>query len=239
MAAAHRRITILYIDDSAFEREVVCNFLDTEGYEVVATGDPLAGIELARGKVPDLILLDLHMPGMDGNAVVERMRGIPALREVPIVALSASINDDEQAELHEMFDGFLRKPADMDAFPAQLRGFISWGRKGAGRRDGAAVSGKGRSGEGGRAAGVAEDALEALETLERIRAALSHDLRSPLTVMISYAGTVGRGKAGELSERQTEMLDLVVEQGFKMDELIAELVDIARDTLGRYGYPPK
>lgn len=238
MAAAHRRITILYIDDSAFEREVVCNYLDTEGYEVVATGDPLAGIELARGKVPDLILLDLHMPGMDGNVVVERMRSIHALQEVPIVALSASISDDEQAELHEMFDGFLRKPVDMDAFPAQLRGFISRGRRGAGGRDGSEVPGKGRSGEGERAAGGA-DALEALETLERIRAALSHDLRSPLTVMISYAGTVGRGKAGELSERQTEMLDLVVEQGFKLDELIAELVNIARETLERYGYHPK
>ncbi len=63
-------------------------------------------------------------------------------------------------------------------------------------------------------------------------------LRSPLTVMISYASTVGKGKAGNLSERQKEMLDLVVEQGFKMDADIVELVRIARETLDRYGYKP-
>ena len=82
------------------------------------------------------------------------------------------------------------------------------------------------------------DALEALEALEKIRSILSHDLRSPLTVMISYAGTVGKGRVGDLSERQSEMLDLVVEQGFKLDKMIAELVRIARETLKRYNYPP-
>jgi hypothetical protein len=57
--------------------------------------------------------------------------------------------------------------------------------------------------------------------------------------MISYASTVGRGKVGDLSERQGEMLNLVVEHGFKMDELISELVRIARETLERYDYPPR
>ncbi len=239
MVPGKKRITILYVDDSAFEREVVGNFLEAEGYEVMTSGDPLEGIELARGKAPDLILLDLHMPGMDGNAVVGRMREIPALREVPIVALSATIDGGDQAVLCGMFDGFLGKPIDADAFPAQVRGFISRrrGETGGGADPLGSVKKRGGGEEGDPAA--ADDPREALEALERIRSALSHDLRSPLTVMISYAGTVGRRKAGELSERQSEMLDLVVEQGFKMDELIAELALIARETLERYGYPPK
>ena len=81
--------------------------------------------------------------------------------------------------------------------------------------------------------------MEALESLEKIRGALSHDLRTPLTVMISYANTVGREKVGDLNEKQREMLDLVVDQGFQMDALISELVRIARESLDSYDYPPK
>ena len=83
------------------------------------------------------------------------------------------------------------------------------------------------------------DESELLEILERIRAAMSHDLRTPLTVMISYASTVGREKAGGLTARQKEMLEVVVDQGFQMDSLISVLVKLARETLDRYGYQPK
>jgi len=225
------RITVLYIDDSAVEREIVCQLLEAEGCRVVATGLPEQGIEMACECVPDLILLDLHMPGMDGCAVVDRLRKVPDLKEVPIVALSASIREEEREEVYTRFDGFLKKPVDVEAFPREVRGYMSKGR-------GSDISSgkEGESGDGG-PDGVPEDARSALETLEKIRSAMSHDLRSPLTVMISYASTVGREKAGSLTEHQKEMLELVVEQGFKMDKLIAELVRIARETLDDYGCP--
>jgi hypothetical protein len=57
--------------------------------------------------------------------------------------------------------------------------------------------------------------------------------------MISYASTVGREKAGGLTPRQKEMLEVVIDQGFQMDSLISELVKLARETLDRYGYEPK
>jgi CheY-like chemotaxis protein len=231
MTAEAKKTTILYIEDSAVEREVVCHILESEGCEVITTGNPMAGIELAHGRVPDLILLDLHIPGMDGWDIVKRLREIPALQPVPIVALSASIKEEERAEVYARFDGFLKKPVDIDTFPAEVRDFIARGRE--------AVPACGEESEKkeGNTGAIPEGALEALETLDKIRATLSHDLRSPLTVMISYASTVGKGKAGDLSERQKEMLDLVVEQGFEMDELIAQLARLARETLDRYGYP--
>ena len=212
----------------------MCNILEAEGYEVMTTGSPEAGIGLACRMVPDLVLLDLYMPGMDGFSVVERLREEPCLQPVPVVAMSASINEDERSEVNASFDGFVKKPVDVDNFPAEVRDFIARGRA-----DALSPGEEDRAKEEG-AAVAAEGAEEALEMLEKIRATLSHDLRSPLTVMISYAGTVGKGKAGDLSERQAEMLELVVEQGFKMDELIGQLVRMARDTLDRYGYlPPK
>jgi len=223
------KITVLYIDDSAVEREIVCQLLEAEGCCVVATGVPEQGIEMACESVPDLILLDLHMPGMDGCAVVDRLREVPELKEIPIVALSASIKEEEREEVYARFDGFLKKPVDVEALPRELRGYMSRGRGG--------KASPGKEGESGAGSpdDLPEDARSALETLEKIRSTMSHDLRSPLTVMISYASTVGREKAGSLTERQKEMLELVVEQGFKMDKLIAELVRIARETLDDYG----
>lgn len=232
MARENTRITILYIDDSAVEREVVRHLLEAEGCEVVATGSPQAGMEVARRMVPDLILLDLHMPGMDGWAVARRLQAIAELQAVPVVALSSTINEEERARVYEVFDGFLKKPVDVDAFPQEVRGYVARGK------EVAAAPGPVQVAAGAAAAEPPDGVREALETLESIRSMLSHDLRSPLTVMISYASTVGKGKAGNLSERQKEMLDLVVEQGFKMDADIVELARIARETLDRYGYKP-
>jgi|GEM_PF-1132040 CheY-like chemotaxis protein len=222
--------TVLYIDDSTVEREIVRQLLEAEGCEVMTTGDPQEGIGLASENVPDLILLDLHMPGMDGCGVVELMRKVPKLHKVPIVALSASIKEEEREEVYARFDGFLKKPIDVDAFPLEVKGYIRQGR------GETAVDTVGNKGEDTGGGDIPADAVDALATLEKIRAIMSHDMRTPLTVMISYASTVGREKVGNLTPRQKEMLELVVEQGFKLDELISDLVRIARETLDGYGY---
>ncbi|MEW6555646.1 MAG: response regulator [Actinomycetota bacterium] len=232
MAHEKTMTTVLYIDDSAVEREIVRHLLEADGCEVVATGSPQAGVEVARRMIPDLVLLDLHMPGMDGWAVARRLHALPELQAVPIIALSSTVSEEERAEVYTVFDGFVKKPVDVDAFPREVRGYIARGREDAAEQAPVRVAGVADAVEPPDGAG------DALQTLERIRSTLSHDLRSPLTVMISYASTVGKGKAGNLSERQKEMLDLVVEQGFKMDADIVELARIARETLDRYGYKP-
>ncbi len=69
------------------------------------------------------------------------------------------------------------------------------------------------------------------EALEKVRAALNHDLRTPLTVIISYAQTLAQERVGELNQRQKEMLEVVVRESFRMDELIRELVSLLRKAL--------
>ena len=223
---------VLYIDDSAVEREVVQRILEDRDFVILVTGSPDEGIELARRMKPDLILLDLHIPEMDGCAINERLRNMSQLESVPIIALSASINDEEKEEALDYFDGFIEKPVDVDLFPDQIHKLIEAGRQ----EKGLVIRSSG--GEKPKLS-PAEGEEEVLKALEKIRAAVSHDLRTPLTVMISYASTVGREKVGTLNDRQREMLDLVVEQGFQLDALISELVRIARETLDRYDYPPK
>jgi CheY-like chemotaxis protein len=225
--------TILYVDDSAVEREIIRELLEAEGFKVLSTGVPEEGIELACEWKPDLILVDLHLPGMNGSTLIGHLREVAELKEVPVVVISASIKDEEREEVLAVCDGFLEKPVNMDSFSGVIQGFISRGREdkpfSADEREKDAVATSAADG----------DALEVLEALEKVRAAMSHDLRTPLTVMISYASTVGREKVGSLTERQKEMLDLVVDHGFQMDTLISELVRIAKDTLERYNYPPK
>lgn len=226
--------TVLYIEDSSAEREVVCRLLASEIMEVIAAGEAEEGLELARSFKPDLILLDLHLPGMDGCAIARNLRGIPHLEPVPIIAFSASIDEGEKEEAMAYCDGFMEKPVDVRILPDRVLELIEAGR-GGGRMvkaNGTAAAAEGEATSPG-------EAGEVLQTLEAIRAVMSHDLRTPLTVIISYASTVAGEKAGPLNDKQKELLETLVEHGFKMDNLITDLVHIARETLKRHGYPPK
>ncbi|MFW6113999.1 MAG: response regulator [Actinomycetota bacterium] len=225
--------TILHIEDSAVEREIIRQVLEAEGFEVISSSEPVEGIELARRRVPHLILVDLHLPDMDGYKTVKNLRKLPQLDQVPIVALSASVSEEEKRKCRDFFDGFLDKPIDDENFPGLVLDLISRGREYPRSTDGAPEGMKRGAAE------LSKETREALEALEKVRAAMSHDLRTPLTVMISYANTVGREKVGGLNEKQKEMLDMVVDHGFQMDTLISELVRIAKDTLDRFEYPPK
>ncbi len=250
---------VLYIDDSEVERRIVRRLLEADGFRVHTAEKPEEGLEKAESVHPDVILMDLHLEGMMGCQLAERMRRIPGLEKVPIVAISASLKEEERTGVLERFDGYIQKPVDVELFPRMLREFMaqggmSEGLPGNGRlpadespstapQGGTAVGAEGGQPRGGLEGRAGEprgtDVLEVLETLEKVRSVMSHDLRTPLTVMITYASTVGREKVGELNPRQKEMLDLVVRHGFQMDAQIAELVKLARETLQRFGYPRK
>jgi two-component system cell cycle response regulator DivK len=225
-------VRVLYIDDSGVEREIVRGLLEAEGFEVMSTGNVDAGTSLAASCPPDLVLLDLHMPDRPGSMVVEELRKVPGMEKVPVVALSASIREEERAEVLARFDGFVKKPVDPATFPLLVRELIA-----AGRLEEEPAREREEEGMSGGVKGFAcksSDPEEALKTLEEVRAVMSHDLRTPLTVIISYAGTVSKEKAGPLNDQQRAMLETVVEHGFKMDALISDLVRKARETLDRY-----
>jgi two-component system phosphate regulon response regulator PhoB len=217
---------VLYIDDSEMARRVFSDLLEGEDMEVIATGDPDEGLRLAREVAPDLVVVDLRLQERDGCEVVKSLRSLEELRDIPLVALSATIAEEDRRRCEPFVDAFLDKVRDVSDLQTRIREIISSlppRREAAGR-------------ETVRSGGAAGDMIAALEALEKIRAAMSHDLRTPLTVMISYAHTVAAGKVGPVSDRQKEMLQTVVDHGFQMDALIEEIVKIARRTLEAYGY---
>jgi signal transduction histidine kinase/DNA-binding response OmpR family regulator len=114
---------ILYVDDDAESRALLARLLAGR-YNVVDSGDPLSGIDLAKDTSPELVLLDIDLPSMSGYDVSVRLRSILP-PNTPIVAVTAdfSVGARERA-LAAGFTGFLHKPVDVDLFEGQLEAFF-------------------------------------------------------------------------------------------------------------------
>jgi CheY-like chemotaxis protein len=128
-AAAARTVTgyagprrqVLVVDDVAENRAVVADLLASLGFEVAEAADGEAGLALAQRLRPDLVLLDVAMPKLDGLEVVRALRAQNASRGLPVIALSASVStsDSEQC-LAAGMDAFLPKPLDADRLLEQI-----------------------------------------------------------------------------------------------------------------------
>jgi len=103
--------TILVVDDDPATLKLVGVVLDQEGYDVVAARSGEEALERARLQHPDLILLDVMMPGLDGYEVVQRLRADPATARVPILMLTAKSDLEDQITGFEVgADDYLTKP---------------------------------------------------------------------------------------------------------------------------------
>jgi CheY-like chemotaxis protein len=100
---ARERVRVLVVDDDADIRELLVEFLGSEGYDVTSAGDGVEALERARAHRPDVILLDLMMPGMNGWEFREIQRRDAQLADVPVVVISAFDSDLDVDEV-------LRKP---------------------------------------------------------------------------------------------------------------------------------
>lgn len=116
---------ILLIEDNEQNRYLAAFLLRARGHDVIAAEDGPGGIDLARRERPDLILLDIQLPGMDGYAVARTLKDDPALKAVPIVVVTsyAMVGDREKA-LANGADGYLEKPIDPDTFAAEIERFL-------------------------------------------------------------------------------------------------------------------
>lgn len=119
---------ILYIEDNISNLELVKRVLEIEGFEIMAAYDGQEGLELVTHRTPDLILMDINLPEMDGYEVTGKMRQVPALQHTPIVALTANImRGERQKSLNAGCDGYIPKPIDIDQLPKQILGFLGRG----------------------------------------------------------------------------------------------------------------
>lgn len=114
--------TILIVDDEADLLELLQYNFDKEGYRTVTATDGVKGLERARDEDPDLIILDIMMPGMDGIQVCRRIRRDANLREKPVIMLTARTEDEDYVEgLDVGADVYLGKPVSVPVLVSQVK----------------------------------------------------------------------------------------------------------------------
>ena len=117
---------ILYVEDNIDNRILVRRILIAEGYDILEAQDANEALQVVQRQRPDLILMDINMPEVDGYTLTTRLKGMPGLRSVPIIALTANVmRGDRERSLEAGCDGYIQKPIDVDQLPTQVKRFLN------------------------------------------------------------------------------------------------------------------
>jgi CheY-like chemotaxis protein len=105
---------ILLVEDNEMNREMLSRRLARKGFDVVMAVDGLQGVAMASTEMPDLVLMDMSLPGIDGWEATRRIKADPATRTLPVIALTAhAMSDDRAKALEAGCDEFDTKPVDL------------------------------------------------------------------------------------------------------------------------------
>jgi len=117
--------TILVIEDNALNMKLVRTLLKVGKYDIIEAVDAETGIQSAREYKPDLILMDIQLPGMDGLSATKTLKADPVLQKIPIVALTShAMEGDDKRALAAGCDGYIAKPIDTKNFLATIGQFL-------------------------------------------------------------------------------------------------------------------
>jgi two-component system cell cycle response regulator DivK len=116
---------LLIVEDNQDNRELAIKVLKNKGYEIVEAVDGEEAIEKAISEKPDLILLDISLPKLDGYEVAKRLKSMEEFREIPIVAFTAhAMKGDREKVIVVGFEGYISKPINVREFPDQIKAYL-------------------------------------------------------------------------------------------------------------------
>ncbi len=117
---------VLVVEDNERNLKLVRDVLQYAGYEIIEARTGEEGVELAQSRSPDVILMDLQLPDIDGMEALRRIRKSPVTADVPVVAVTAFAMQDDRARVFDAgFDGYLEKPLSVRELPAQVQQFLT------------------------------------------------------------------------------------------------------------------
>jgi two-component system cell cycle response regulator DivK len=120
--------TVLYVEDNNENRILIRRVLMADGYTVLEAASAHQAIETLQKSSPDIILMDINMPDMDGYTLTAQIRAMPNFRSIPIIAVTANVmRGDRERSLEAGCDGYIQKPIDIDILTQQIERYM--GRK--------------------------------------------------------------------------------------------------------------
>ena len=232
---------ILHIEDDPANRLLVRKLLQAAGHEVIEAADGLEGVRLALGQRPDLVLVDLNIPGLDGFEVALRLRGEPSLAGVPIVAITAE--GDRETSLAVGCDGFLQKPIDARSFSTVLQRYLKGAKEAPALSSSADRTARLREQSQRIVAHLEEKVAELSSANARLRRLdsartefyrnISHELATPMTPIVGYVKLLKDEELGPLTKAQQKALRSMDDCVRRLRLIIDNLLDVTGMETGR------
>jgi signal transduction histidine kinase len=231
---------VLYVEDNLMNRMLVRRLLEAHGYTVLEATDGLSGIKVAQEELPDLILMDINIPGMDGFEATTKLKSIEGLKDTPIVALTAKVMDgDREMALTAGCDGYIPKPIDVDTLPGLIKDFL------AGKREMVAVAEERVYYLREYSQKLVDRLQEKIEELTKANEELrhtdemksrfisiaAHELRTPLTLIQGYLSMlIQSGGEGmyQLDDSVLEIIEGIAKGLGRLSTIVEEMLDVAR-----------
>jgi len=198
---------ILVVDDSPDNAYLIQSLLDSEGYAVEVAADGYTALRQVEREPPDLIMLDVMMPEMDGYEVTQRIRRNPRLPFVPILLITASDQPSVVRGLDLGADDFIRKPVEFDELLARVRSLL-------------------------RLKHTIEERNQIARQREDFVSRLTHDLRTPLIAADRMFNLFLEGALGELTPQMQEVLPSMIRSNQNLLQMVNQLLEVYRYEAG-------
>ena len=210
MAQNQPKNNLLIVDDSPENLELLCLFLRDEGFEVEVAEDGEAALELVDQTQPDLILLDVVMPGLDGFETCRRLKENPATQEIPVIFMTALVNTSDKVKGFELGAvDHITKPLQPEEVLARITTHLT-------------IKNLQKS--------LQEQIVERdklIGQLDSFAHTVAHDLKNPLGVITGYITFLNDNWTAISSEQIQDLLQIISQTGYKMSNIIEELLLLA------------
>jgi len=118
---------ILHVEDNLDNRVLVRRLLESHSFKVIEAANAYEAVIALRNYRPDLILMDINIPDVDGYTLTSKLKTIPSVKSIPIIAITANaMRGDREKTLHAGCDGYIEKPIDIDIFLTQVNSFLGY-----------------------------------------------------------------------------------------------------------------
>ncbi len=234
---------ILYVEDNPANRLLVRQVLEPAGHTLLEASDGPSGIRLAQDGQPDLILMDINIPGLNGYETTTRIKSLPGLAEVPIIALTAKVMaGDRERALTAGCDGYIAKPIDVDRLPRQINEFLSGRREKVTREEENIYLREYNE----RLVSHLEQKVKELSSAnqdltrtDRMKSRFidmaAHELRTPLTTVRGYLGILtapGNMFLANADDATLELIDGIVTGVDRLRGIVQDMLDVTRIEAG-------